>query len=936
MIVVLVGACRDDSTSITSDAFTVSTNIEDAPRWAVRYGDEFWRRTRAQRATDGTLDLGDAIDRVRYAIRADGDLPRVHTDSYTATFDGRGLRVSADSAELRLRTTRVAIGDRVLYDGSEIEWSILGNTAQGRLAVDLVEHYEAGAAGVEVSWIVRSRPTADGDLVVDVATDGLVFARETADGLHFSDLDGVARVRIGNAVAVDARGERWPVHATASATGVRWQLGRDAMRVAEFPLALDPTVGPEILNEASGSGGFSPPAVAASSSNYLVLWGNAPLMGTRISSMGEVLDLNGIEISATASSTDAAVGSNGAGYLVAWPAGGDIYAAGVDASGNISTPQFVVGSDALSERAPSVISNGTDYLVTWWRFLPNSQMPWLSVASVQAARVVMNGTVFQSMQSLPEVFRQSGISGNEGALAMASNGVDYLVGYPGGMRPMAANGTLGTAVVWPWSADGHESIARDGSGYLVVAPRENASVYDLYATQHNADGSVIASSDLLLTTTVFTDPTFPMRAQPAAVALGGSRHLVTWVDANGDLNATRIASDHTIEGSVLPVDNLGSPQNRPVSIASLNSDYLVVYKKAGILRARLISMAECPNGVVENGESCDDGNGTPGDGCSSCSTDAGYDCTGNPSACDIDQCATSNGGCAQICTDQIPSFTCSCNAGYMLDADGHSCNDVNECDTNNGGCDPLTLCSDSPGSFSCGACPSGYTGTGATGCTNVDECSTDNGGCDPRTLCSDSPGSFSCGACPPGYAGTGATGCTDINECDDGGCDPLTICSNAPGSFTCGACPAGYSGTGATGCSDINECETNHGGCAPDVMCINTAGGSMCGACSAGYTSDGITCMDIDECATDNGGCSTDPAVVCANIPGGFVCGACPAGFTGDGMTCAPIGERSGCGCHSSSRPDGRWLIGLGIVLFSRHRRRARPAREALGRRSRA
>eukprot|EP00731_Ephydatia_muelleri_P028193 Em0019g1066a len=41
--------------------------------------------------------------------------------------------------------------------------------------------------------------------------------------------------------------------------------------------------------------------------------------------------------------------------------------------------------------------------------------------------------------------------------------------------------------------------------------------------------------------------------------------------------------------------------------------------------------------------------------------------------CEINECLASNGGCAQICTNTVGSFTCSCNTGYSLGADARSC-----------------------------------------------------------------------------------------------------------------------------------------------------------------------------------------------------------------------------------------------------------------------
>ena len=93
---------------------------------------------------------------------------------------------------------------------------------------------------------------------------------------------------------------------------------------------------------------------------------------------------------------------------------------------------------------------------------------------------------------------------------------------------------------------------------------------------------------------------------------------------------------------------------------------------------------------------------------------------------DVNECETDNGGCAHMCSNTVGSFTCSCNAGYALNADGSSCDgrshihtqqpytekslcltspDIDECDTNNGGCEQV--CTNSVGSFMC-SCNSGY------------------------------------------------------------------------------------------------------------------------------------------------------------------------------------------------------------------------------------
>ena len=41
---------------------------------------------------------------------------------------------------------------------------------------------------------------------------------------------------------------------------------------------------------------------------------------------------------------------------------------------------------------------------------------------------------------------------------------------------------------------------------------------------------------------------------------------------------------------------------------------------------------------------------------------------------DTDECATHNGGCEGSCTDNDGSYECSCQNGYQLSDDKHSCN----------------------------------------------------------------------------------------------------------------------------------------------------------------------------------------------------------------------------------------------------------------------
>ncbi len=40
---------------------------------------------------------------------------------------------------------------------------------------------------------------------------------------------------------------------------------------------------------------------------------------------------------------------------------------------------------------------------------------------------------------------------------------------------------------------------------------------------------------------------------------------------------------------------------------------------------------------------------------------------------DVNQCLSNNGGCDQICINQVPGHECDCASGYTLDSDESSC-----------------------------------------------------------------------------------------------------------------------------------------------------------------------------------------------------------------------------------------------------------------------
>ena len=118
----------------------------------------------------------------------------------------------------------------------------------------------------------------------------------------------------------------------------------------------------------------------------------------------------------------------------------------------------------------------------------------------------------------------------------------------------------------------------------------------------------------------------------------------------------------------------------------------------------------CGNAVIDGLETCDDGNNTGGDGCSStCAVEDGYICDASePTVCSplcgngvidgIDACDDGNRTGGDGC-----SPTCAVESGYSCDASAHSiCVDVDECELGTDDCLAGDNCTNTLGSFLCG------------------------------------------------------------------------------------------------------------------------------------------------------------------------------------------------------------------------------------------
>ncbi|KAI8492386.1 hypothetical protein Bbelb_298390 [Branchiostoma belcheri] len=206
---------------------------------------------------------------------------------------------------------------------------------------------------------------------------------------------------------------------------------------------------------------------------------------------------------------------------------------------------------------------------------------------------------------------------------------------------------------------------------------------------------------------------------------------------------------------------------------------------------------ECKDGYTRNGTECVDvdecflGLDTcqyfcdNTEGTYTCRCPDGYILQSDNSTCMLNASFT----CGATCNDPAycvvgNSSTCACPPGYMLES-GVNCEDIDECSNSTlNNCDPLSgTCVNTDGGYSC-ECDAGFTlQADGTTCQDNDEC-TDlckNGDC------VNTPGSFNC-TCDAGYKYNPTTqNCEDVNECEEQTvtCGENQKCENLVGNFTC-------------------------------------------------------------------------------------------------------------------------------------------------------
>jgi cysteine-rich repeat protein len=363
---------------------------------------------------------------------------------------------------------------------------------------------------------------------------------------------------------------------------------------------------------------------------------------------------------------------------------------------------------------------------------------------------------------------------------------------------------------------------------------------------------------------------------------------------------------------------------------------------------RQFQTVQCGNGLIEPGETCDDSNTAPGDGCdAACQVEAGWTCNGEPSLCQL--CGNGIIEGTEACDDSNTAPGDGCDAACQVEA-GWTCNgEPSLCQLcGNGIIEGTETCDDSntaPGDGCDAACQveAGWTCNGQPslcqlcgngiieGTETCDDSNTVGGDCCAAD-CTLEVAGFSCDDglfCNVGETCDGAGNCGggSPNACDDGvgctgdACDEVgDVCVNTP---VDAACDDGQFCNGTETCDAVLDCQagtpvdcSDGVGCTVDACnevtdsCDNTPNNALCDDalfCNGTETCDAVLdcqagtpvdCDDADICTDDACNEGTDQ---CDNLFDPTNDPSCEPSVCGNGL----VEGLEGCDDNNTSPDDG-------------------------------
>jgi hypothetical protein len=518
--------------SAQAGAAQTSLTIDDQSR--ERPGQPFGRR-------DDRYDpAADALAVARNRLEPVGEEAQADNRSRRVTFSVQGLDyrfktdvAAEEEAQLAFEVREVRVGQTSLMPGAftfshQDNWAIYEAGEQAwRLA------YAVSDEGVEQYFRFEDGIPLEGDLVVEsrFRTDLQPVLVSDEEGVLFyqpgRQSEEAPLLGIGPVTARDAEGRQLQAQLQVQGDRFRFTLPAAWLQRAEFPLIIDPVIGPAAL-VSTLQGDTRYPAAASDGSNFLTVW-----------------DWNG-----------------------------DIYGQLTDGEGENVGDLIAISQAEGTQYQAEVVYNPTsdDYLAAWVdrRYgSPNY--------SLFAQRLSITGTLIGDEIEVTEPLQNLGFFGGVSG-AVNQSGETLLVwshtesNYEVFGQLLQSSGVLTGSVITLTNASDSQrrpDVAYDGQSdtFLVVWEDERGgSEFDLYAQHLQATGALSGSN------TILVDNSGPDAQYPDVSANDNGQFLVVWQQelsgSDTDITAQRVvASTGAAQGSPIDLETGGSHDRYPTGIA---------------------------------------------------------------------------------------------------------------------------------------------------------------------------------------------------------------------------------------------------------------------------------------------------------------------------------------------------------------------------------
>lgn len=492
----------------------------------------------------------------------------VHNGSYSAWISSSGFNYYQGSFKdpaLTYSLRSIRLGGKIIIPASAPKLTSRRNIAYRSFSAGFSESYTASSDGIEQCWIIDSRPSSPGGIIIEADLRSSCRPVRHPGKWRFMDKHGKPFLYYGSITAIDSRGQTYKCMPSIDGNKLTIAIPAGFVEKAAFPVVIDPVVGPETetcptfnaaLNNQEGV------ELAQGSNGYLAVWqdtrgGTSDIFGCRLNTTGEILDKASISIStATGDQSDPVASWSGSAYLVVWSDRRSnvqhIYAARVWPNGEVIDKQGILVSGSTGTQAyPRVASDGSGWEVVWQDARSTSH-------DIYGCRVNSDG-------SLGKVMPISTQTGNdEDTPDIAYNGSIYIVTWTdhrNGDADIYGGRVARTGIRSP----GDILISCDGSGNSITGDQRNARVCafgsscmaiwedmridsntDIYGTRLTAAGAVVDRNGFAVSTANGVQET-------PAIAYNGNRILTTWRD-----HTTRLVKGARIStnGVVLDTDGI--------------------------------------------------------------------------------------------------------------------------------------------------------------------------------------------------------------------------------------------------------------------------------------------------------------------------------------------------------------------------------------------